>query len=63
MAGFVLGKTFDSIQNLFSTKNNLELTCPPEEKTKIFDNFVVKETEKELNFYDKGGYEIFTIEK
>lgn len=63
IGGFVIGKTLDSIQNLFSSKKSLELTGPPEEKVKIFENFVVKETKKELSFYDKGGYEIFVIEK
>ena len=63
IGGFVVGKTLDSVQNLFSSKKGLELIGPPEEKMKIFENFVVKETEKELSFYDKGGYEIFVIEK
>ena len=63
IGGFVVGKTLDSIQNLFSSKKGLELIGPEEEKMKIFENFVVKETEKELSFYDKGGYEIFVIEK
>jgi len=63
IGGFVVGKTLDSIQNLFSSKKGLELIGPSEEKMKIFENFVVKETKKELSFYDKGGYEIFVIEK
>jgi len=65
--GFLAGKFLDSIQNLFSSKKSnlmgLELTGPQEEKTKIFKNFVVQETDKELNFYDKEGYKIFVIEK
>jgi len=63
IGGFLVGKTLDSIQNLFSSKKGFELVGPKEEKTKTFENFVVKETKKELSFYDKGGYEIFTIEK
>jgi len=64
IGGFVVGKTLDSIQNLFSSKKGLELIGPSEEKMKIFENFVVKETEKELSFHDRrDGYKVFVIEK
>ena len=64
IGGFVAGKTLDSIQNLFSSKKGLELIGPEEEKMKIFENFVVKETEKELSFHDRrDGYKVFVIEK
>ena len=64
IGGFVVGKTLDSIQNLFSSKKGLELIGPEEEKMKIFENFVVKETEKELSFHDRrDGYKVFVIEK
>lgn len=61
--GFVVGKTLNSVQGLFSSKKGLELVGPQKGETTIFENFVVKETKKELSFYDKGGYEIFIIEK
>jgi len=61
--GFVIGKTLDSVQGVFSSKKGLELVGPQEGETTIFENFVVKETKKELSFYDKGDYAIFVIEK
>jgi hypothetical protein len=61
--GFLVGKFLDSIQNLFSSKKGLELVGSKEEETKIFKNFIVKETKNELKFYDKEGYEILSIEK
>ena len=60
----MVGKTLDSVQNLFSAKKGIELIGPEDEKTKIFENFVVKETEKELSFHDRrDGYKVFVIEK
>ncbi len=63
-AGFVIGKMLDSVQNLFSAKKDLELTSSKEGKITVFENFVVKETEKELSFHDRrDGYKVFVIEK
>ena len=65
--GFLAGKFLDSFSNLFSSKKpsleDFEAYQSPEGKTRIFENFRVKETEKELKFFDKEGYEIFIIEK
>jgi hypothetical protein len=61
--GFIFDKVLDSIQNLISSKKGFELVGPKEGKTKIFENFRVEETKKELKFYDKEGNEILTIEK
>ena len=64
IGGFVIGKTLDSVQGIFSSKKDFELVGPQEEKTTIFEDFVVKETEKRLSFRDRrDGYEIFVIEK
>jgi hypothetical protein len=60
IGGFLVGKFLDSIQNLFSSKRGFELSG---QKEKIFENFRVEETKKELKFYDKEGNEILTIEK
>ncbi len=63
IGGFLVGKFLDSIPGLFSSRKGFEIVGPQGEETKIFENFVVKETKKELSFYDKKGYEIFVIEK
>jgi len=63
IGGFLVGKFLDSIQGLFSPKKGFELVGPQREEAKIFENFVVKETKKELNISDKKGNEIFIIEK
>lgn len=66
--GFVAGKFLDSVTGMFTSKKenlkSFESSVSLEgEKTRIFNNFVVTETGKELNFLDKQGYKIFVIEK
>ena len=65
--GFLVGKFLDSASGLFSFKKpglkSFETCISQEGETKLFKNFVVKETGRELNFYDSEGYKIFVIEK
>jgi hypothetical protein len=65
--GFLAGKFLDSVSGLFSSKKaslkNFETCISQEGETRLFKNFVVKETEEELDFFDKEGYKIFVIEK
>ena len=62
--GFLAGKFLDSVTEKFtSKKGNLKSFEASPGSTKIFKNFVVEETGKELSFFDKGGYKIFIIEK
>ena len=63
--GFLAGKFLDSLLGLFSSKKSeLKSSKPvPGEKTVTFENFLLKEDEKELNFYDKEGNKILVIEK
>lgn len=67
IGGFLVGKLLDSLQNLFFTKKpeltNFETPPLSKEQTKIFENFIVKESSKEVRFLDKEGEEIFIIEK
>lgn len=68
-AGFLAGKFLDSIIGLFSSKKKstlkgFESAQPQREETTLFKDFVVKETGKELSFFErKSGYKIFVIEK
>jgi len=67
--GFLIGKFLDSTLGLFSSNrinlidHKTRLLTNKQTQTKIFDNFVVQETDKQLNFFDRKGHEILIIEK
>ena len=65
--GFLAGKFFDSVLGVLSPEKPSLMGFEPhdlrDKQTHIFQNFVVQETDKELNFFDKEGYKIFVIEK
>ncbi len=52
---FILGKIFGPSINLFSKDHAIS--------EKEFRNFRIVETNKEMKFYDRGGNEIFIVDK
>ncbi len=52
---FILGKVFGPSINLFSGDTVIN--------EKSFKNFRIVETKKEMKFYDRGGNEIFIVDK
>lgn len=59
--GLLVGKVLDSIINL--EPKSSETYESSESKVTSFKSFTVKEDERELSFFDRGGHKIFVIEK
>jgi len=67
--GFLVGKFLNSALELFFSKrmdlmgHETSLLTNGQTQTKTFQNFVVQETDRQLNFFDRNGHEILVIEK
>lgn len=55
VVAFILGKIFGPSINLFSEDYVIS--------EKEFKNFRIVETKKEMKFYDRGGNEVFIVDK